>query len=62
MSIKVLADPNGDFKLDINTDGVPEGEFLITAGGIERTVQIVLTEPTPSSTQRSPAITSTFSA
>lgn len=32
MSIKVLADPNGDFKLDIDTDGVPEGEFLIIAG------------------------------
>jgi hypothetical protein len=59
MPIKVLAGSNGDFRLDIDTDGVPEGEFLITAGGIERTVQIVLTEPTPTSTQRSPAITST---
>ena len=59
MSIKVLADSNGDFKLDIDTAGVPEGEFLITAGGIERTIQIVLMDPTPSSTQRSPAITST---
>ena len=46
MSIKVTADSNGDFELDINTGGVPLGEFLITAGGIERTVQIVLTEPT----------------
>ena len=59
ISIKCIADPNGNFKLDIDTDGVPEGEFLITARGIERTVQIVLTEPTPTSTQRSPAITST---
>ncbi|NQE06774.1 hypothetical protein C5S32_12960 [ANME-1 cluster archaeon GoMg1] len=47
MSIKVNADSNGDFELDINTGGVPLGEFLITAGGIERTVKIVLTEPTP---------------
>lgn len=59
ISIKCIADSNGDFKLDIDTAGVPEGEFLITAGGIERTIQIVLMDPTPSSTQRSPAITST---
>ena len=37
MSIKVLADSNGDFRLDIDTDGVPEGEFLITADGINKT-------------------------
>ncbi|NQE52285.1 hypothetical protein C5S29_01730 [ANME-1 cluster archaeon GoMg3.2] len=37
MSINVLADPNGDFRLDIDTDGVPEGEFLITADGINKT-------------------------
>ena len=59
ISIKCIADSNGDFKLDIDTEGVPEGKFLITAGGIERTVQIVLTEPAPTSTQRSPAITPT---
>jgi hypothetical protein len=58
-SIKVTANSNGDFLLDIDTEGVPEGEFLITTGGIERTVQIVLTEPTPTFIQRSPAITST---
>ena len=39
-SIKVNADSNGDFSLDINTEGVPEGEFLISAGGIEKTVYI----------------------
>ena len=50
MSIKVTADPNGDFALDINTEGVPLGEFLITAGGKEETVEVVLTEPTPSPT------------
>ena len=50
MSIKVTADSNGDFALDISTDGVPLGEFLITAGGIEKTVEVVLTEPTPTPT------------
>ena len=45
MSIKVLADPNGNFKLDINTEGVPPGEFLITAGGIRRAVEVVSTKP-----------------
>jgi hypothetical protein len=59
ISIKCLADSNGDFSLDIDTEGVPEGEFLITAGGIERTVQIALTEPKQTSTQRFPASMST---
>jgi hypothetical protein len=59
ISIKCIADSIGDFKLDIDTGGVPEGEFLITAGGIERTVQIVLTEPKQTSTQKSPSIMST---
>ena len=39
-SIKVTADSNGDFSLDINTEGVPEGELLISAGEIEKTVYI----------------------
>jgi hypothetical protein len=47
VSIKVTANPNGDFALDISTEGVPLGEFLITAGGIEKTVEVVSTEPTP---------------
>ena len=47
VSIKVTANPNGDFALDISTEGVPLGEFLITAGGIEKTVEVVLAEPTP---------------
>ena len=37
MSIKVLADSNGDFRLDMNTEGVPFGEFLITTDGINKT-------------------------
>lgn len=53
MSIKVNADSNGDFKLDINTEGVPEGEFLIAAGKIEKTAEVVLTEPTPTPTPAS---------
>ena len=43
-SKKVIADPNGDFALDINTEGVPLGEFLITAGGIEKIVRVVSAE------------------
>jgi hypothetical protein len=45
MSIKVTADSNGDFKLDINTGGFPFGEFLIATGGIEKTVEVVSTKP-----------------
>jgi len=52
MSIKVTADSEGDFTLDIDTEGVPLGEFLITAGGIEKTVEVVeeSAEPTPTPT------------
>jgi len=49
-SIKVPANSNGNFSLDINTGGVPIGEFLITAGGIEKGVEVVSTEPTPTPT------------
>ncbi len=45
MSIKVPADKNGDFILDLDTEGVPLGEFSIAAGGKEKTVQIVRTKP-----------------
>jgi hypothetical protein len=45
MSIKVIADTNGDFKLDVNTGGVPLGEFMITAGAINKTVEVVSTKP-----------------
>ncbi len=57
-SIKVIADPNGDFIFDINTAGVPFGEFLITAKGLEKTVQIVRTKPTPGP-EESPAVSQT---
>ena len=52
MSIKVTAKSEGDFTLDIDTGGVPLGEFLITAGGIEKTVEVVeeSAEPTPTPT------------
>ena len=57
MSIKVTADSEGDFTLDISTEGVPIGEFLITARGedgetIKKTVRIDPSStptPTPSS-------------
>ena len=45
MSIKVPAYKNGDFILDLDTEGVPLGEFSIAAGGKEKTVQIVRTKP-----------------
>ena len=51
MSKKVIADANGDFGLNISTEGVPAGEFVITAGGIEKTLRIVSTpSPTPTPT------------
>ncbi len=52
MAIKVTADKNGDFKLDLDTEGVPLGEFSIAAGGKEKTVQIVSTKPEPTPTPR----------
>lgn len=45
MAIKITADKNGDFKLDLDTEGVPLGEFSIAAGGKGTTVQIVRTKP-----------------
>ncbi|MGB3458658.1 MAG: hypothetical protein WBB08_05070 [Halobacteriota archaeon] len=44
MSIKVIADTNGDLKLDVNTGGIPLGEFVITAGAINKTVEVVSTK------------------
>ena len=44
MSIKVIADTNGHFKLDVNTGGIPLGEFMITAGELEKTVEVVSTK------------------
>ena len=45
MSIKVITDSNGNFTRDINTEGVPLGEFLISRDGIEKTVVVVSTKP-----------------
>jgi len=45
MSIKVIADTNGEFKLDVNTGGVPLGKFMITAGELEKTIEVVSTKP-----------------
>jgi len=62
MSIKVTADSKGDFVLNISTEGAPTGEFLITAGEIEKTVRIVSAgELTPTPSPRpSPSPTSTL--
>lgn len=45
MSIKVIADTNGEFKLDVNTGGIPLGKFMITAGELEKTIEVVSIKP-----------------
>ncbi len=50
MAIKITADKNGDFILDLDTEGVPLGEFSIAAGGKGTAVQIVRTKPKSTST------------
>ncbi len=40
MSIKVITDAGGYFKLNVSTKGIPAGEFLISAGEKEKTVRI----------------------
>jgi hypothetical protein len=50
MSIKVSVNSTGYFELDIDTGGAPKGKFLITAGGIEKAVEIVSAEDMPVST------------
>lgn len=44
---KVVADSNGDFLLDLNTGGIPEGEFMISAGEIEKRTYIGVTPTSP---------------
>ncbi|MBN1455707.1 MAG: hypothetical protein JW945_05620 [Methanomicrobia archaeon] len=44
--LQVAANANGDFSLQIDTGGVPESEFVISAGGIQKTVYLGVT-PTP---------------
>lgn len=56
-SIKITADSNGDFKLELNTEGVPIGEYLISAGGIEKTVYIGVTPSSASTPSPSPSPT-----
>jgi len=41
-SIKVTADSEGRFELEVSTKGVPPGEFQINAGGKEKKVRIFL--------------------
>ena len=41
-SIKVTADSEGRFELEVSTKGVPPGEFRINAGGEEKKVRIFL--------------------
>ena len=46
-SLKINADSDGDFLLNISTEGVPAGEFLIAVDGLEKTVHVVPAEYTP---------------
>ena len=39
-SLKLTADSYGNFSFDMDTNGIPDGEFLITAGGKAETVHI----------------------
>ena len=48
-SLKLTADSNGNFSFPMNTNGIPDGEFLITAGGKAEIVYIGV-EPTPTPT------------
>jgi len=54
-AINVIADQNGDFSLNVSTGGVPDGEFLITAGELKKTVYIgtapQTSSPTPTISQ-----------
>lgn len=60
-AIKLTADSNGVFSLDLNTEGIPEGEFLIAAGEIEKSAYIGRT-PTPSPTlSPTPALIPSYS-
>ncbi len=62
MALKVTADSTGAFHEALSTEGVPTGEFIIAADGIEKRLRIVsaLTPTTPSPTPTpSPAPTST---
>jgi len=45
MSICVTADSNGYFKLNLSTKGVPVGEYLLSADGFQKTVQVLAPLP-----------------
>jgi hypothetical protein len=46
LAVKVVADSNGTFNLDVETEGVPLGEFFITTDGLEKIVEVVSSVPT----------------
>jgi len=41
MSICVTADSDGYFELNLSTKGVPVGEYVISADGLQKTVQVI---------------------
>jgi PGF-CTERM protein len=54
-----LVDSNGTFSLNLTTVGVPDGEFLISAGEIEKTIYIGVTPPPTPSPSPAPSPSST---
>ena len=50
-SLKLTADSNGNFSFDMDTNGIPNGEFLITAGKKTEIVYIGV-EPTTTASHR----------
>jgi hypothetical protein len=46
MSICVTADSDGYFELNLSTKGVPVGEYVLSADGFQKTVQVVAPLPT----------------
>ncbi|MGC9443885.1 MAG: hypothetical protein ACP5E9_02980 [Candidatus Methanospirareceae archaeon] len=46
MSIAVIADAEGQFALNLSTKGIPVGEYVISADGLQKTVQVIAPLPT----------------
>jgi hypothetical protein len=45
MSIAVTADSEGYFELNLSTSGVPVGEYVLSADGLQKTVQVIAPSP-----------------
>lgn len=45
MSVSVTADSDGYFGLNLSTSGVPVGEYVLSADGLQKTVQVIAPPP-----------------